>query len=207
MKRGFTLLELLIVIGILAVLATAAVLVLNPAELLRQARDSTRVADLTSLHKTVALYLTTIKNPLMDNGGGHCADQPAASHRVYSNLEGATSSLTTFPYVSAVVVYPDNVSTTISRAVDGSGWLPVNLTAMANSPLSKFPIDPVNATSTSSSTTYVYIYGCDDASDTWVITARLESDKYINTLGIQTRDGGQDDAIYEIGNAPKLQIL
>lgn len=39
-RKGFTLIELLIVIGILAVLATAVIMVLNPAELLKQARDS-----------------------------------------------------------------------------------------------------------------------------------------------------------------------
>ena len=34
MKKGFTLIELVIVIGILAILATVVVLVLNPAQLL-----------------------------------------------------------------------------------------------------------------------------------------------------------------------------
>ncbi|MGC9603563.1 MAG: type II secretion system protein, partial [Minisyncoccia bacterium] len=41
---GFTLIELLVVIGILGTLATAVVLVLNPAQLLAQARDSTRLS-------------------------------------------------------------------------------------------------------------------------------------------------------------------
>ncbi|MGC9603258.1 MAG: prepilin-type N-terminal cleavage/methylation domain-containing protein, partial [Minisyncoccia bacterium] len=39
-EASFTLIELLVVIGILGVLATAVVLVLNPAQLLAQARDS-----------------------------------------------------------------------------------------------------------------------------------------------------------------------
>jgi len=44
-KKGFTLLELLIVIGILAILSTTVVLVINPAELLKKARDSQRISE------------------------------------------------------------------------------------------------------------------------------------------------------------------
>ncbi|MFA7201381.1 MAG: type II secretion system protein, partial [Candidatus Paceibacterota bacterium] len=43
--RSFTLIELLIVIGILAILTAAVVIVLNPTELLKQGRDSTRMTD------------------------------------------------------------------------------------------------------------------------------------------------------------------
>ena len=39
-RRAFTLIELLVVIAIIAVLAVVVVLVLNPAQLLKQARDS-----------------------------------------------------------------------------------------------------------------------------------------------------------------------
>ena len=46
--KGFTLLELLIVIGILGVLSVALVFVLNPAESLKKARDSQRMSDLTT---------------------------------------------------------------------------------------------------------------------------------------------------------------
>ncbi|MFA7202011.1 MAG: type II secretion system protein, partial [Candidatus Paceibacterota bacterium] len=48
---SFTLIELLIVIGILAILTAAVVIVLNPTELLKQGRDSTRMTDLASLSK------------------------------------------------------------------------------------------------------------------------------------------------------------
>ncbi|MFA6494844.1 MAG: type II secretion system protein, partial [Candidatus Paceibacterota bacterium] len=40
--KSFTLIELLIVIGILAILVAAIVITLNPAQLLAQARDSKR---------------------------------------------------------------------------------------------------------------------------------------------------------------------
>jgi len=55
--RGFTLIELLVVIAILAVLAVAVVVVLNPAELIKQARDTTRISDLAALNSAISLYL------------------------------------------------------------------------------------------------------------------------------------------------------
>ena len=54
--EGFTLIELLIVIGIVVILSTAVVLALNPAELLRQARDSTRFQEIAVLNKGFSLF-------------------------------------------------------------------------------------------------------------------------------------------------------
>ena len=65
-QGGFTLIELLIVIGIVAILATAVTLVLNPAEVLKQARDSTRIAELTSIYK--ALDLAAVQNSSINLG-------------------------------------------------------------------------------------------------------------------------------------------
>ena len=41
-RKGFTLLELLIVIAIIAILSVVLVIVLNPAETLRKSRDAQR---------------------------------------------------------------------------------------------------------------------------------------------------------------------
>ena len=44
-SSGFTLLELLIVISVLAILSVALIVVLNPAETLKKGRDSQRISD------------------------------------------------------------------------------------------------------------------------------------------------------------------
>ncbi len=59
-SSGFTLLELLIVIAILAILSVALVLVLNPAETLKKARDSQRISDLSTIKTAIGLYMTTV---------------------------------------------------------------------------------------------------------------------------------------------------
>ncbi len=52
-SRGFTLLELLIVIGILATLAVVAIMTINPGDLLKRGRDTTRLSDLATLHRAI----------------------------------------------------------------------------------------------------------------------------------------------------------
>lgn len=53
-KRGFTLIELLIVIAIIGLLATLAIVSLTTAQ--RKARDTKRVADMSTLQKSIELY-------------------------------------------------------------------------------------------------------------------------------------------------------
>jgi len=57
MKKGFTLIELLVVIAILALLMSVIIITINPAELLRKARDTKRIADLSSFRTALNMYV------------------------------------------------------------------------------------------------------------------------------------------------------
>src|ERR1039457_2240911 len=57
MKGALTLIELLVVIAILAVLAVVVVLTLNPAGLLQEGRDSSRVSDMATLNTGINLFM------------------------------------------------------------------------------------------------------------------------------------------------------
>ena len=109
-SKGFTLIELLIVIGIVVILAVAAVLTLNPAELLRQARDSNRVNDMGTLKSAVALYLADASSPNL-----------GISTNCYMSLPN-TSGLGTF--CGARFVAGTNTATT-TTVITGTGWIPV----------------------------------------------------------------------------------
>lgn len=170
-RKGFTLVELLVVIGILAVLATAVVVVLNPAELLKQARDAQRLSDLSSINSALALYVASTSSPTF----GTTALTSLGS-------AGATSTCD-----SQTGVAGDDYTT------DGLGWVAVNLSQLSGgSPLPTLPRDPTN------NTTYKYCYD-GTASTTWELMAALESEKFGTAQNLDGNDGGDCATCYEIG--------
>ncbi len=183
LKKGFTLIELLVVIAILAVLATVIVVIINPAELLRQARDATRVSDMAALNSAVALYLSDVATPGL--GGQNNA---------------ACSVLTTRCTFSATTTAPFSTPTcgaaVTTTTVNGLGWVSVDFTQISSgSPLSRLPLDPAN------SAAFQYAYGCNGLS--YKLGAVMESSKYTNATTGVTRnnyDGGSAASWYEVGN-------
>ncbi|MDP2874213.1 MAG: prepilin-type N-terminal cleavage/methylation domain-containing protein [bacterium] len=56
LKKGFTLIELVIVIGILAILVAVVISVLNPARFLAKSRDTRRQSDLKMVQAALEAY-------------------------------------------------------------------------------------------------------------------------------------------------------
>lgn len=63
-QKGFTLIEILLVIGIIAVLATVVIVALNPAKRFADARDSRRLSDIQSILSAVQQYIVDNKGTL-----------------------------------------------------------------------------------------------------------------------------------------------
>lgn len=192
-EKGFTLVELLILIGILAVLATATVLVLNPAEYLAQARDSRRISDLDALNKIIDLYnieggssfgsANTVYISLPDS---LATESPAA----YSTCTTTYPSLPVLPAGwSYACAHPNNY-----KKIDSAGWVPLNLTGLAGGSIPALPIDPIN----SAERFYSYLGG------SWELNAKLESARYLASASI---DGGDSSVAYERGSNLKLSPI
>lgn len=78
-KGGFTLVELLIVIGILAVLAVTVLLALNPAEAQKKSRDVARLKDAATLQAIVDQYLNDNATVTSQIGSGNVTSTTSQS--------------------------------------------------------------------------------------------------------------------------------
>ena len=177
--KGFTLIELLVVIAIVAILAVVVILTLNPAELLRQARDSNRVSDMATLRSAIAVYLADVTSPSITADNSTCY-MSATSSSANCNGNFATGRTST---------------SSTSRATDGTGWIPIDFTDISSgSPLGTLPADPTNSGAN------VYSYAASSTELTFEINAQLESTKYTNaSTGLEATDGGSSTTVYEVG--------
>lgn len=55
-NKGFTLIEILVVIGIIAILATVVLIAINPARQFAQARDTQRVSNVNAILNAIGQY-------------------------------------------------------------------------------------------------------------------------------------------------------
>ena len=208
LSRGFTLLELLIVITIIAVLSVILIVALNPVETLRKARDTQRLSDLASLKTAIGIYVTTKTSPFL---GGAATN--ATCQTVQGTDDAATATKIWYSTATAVTGTLDNsptpakglgtqVASTALGNVDGSGWLPVNLSSITGgSPISNLPIDPVNDSGAVTSASLVYRYACATDTLTFELNAQLESIAFKTDDDKRAKDGGNNANYYEVGTA------
>ena len=175
-NKGFTLIELLIVIAILAVLATVTVVAINPAEIFRRTRDSQRLSDLDSIRTAINFYVVNTSSPAFGSASN------SYSHVASTNCAGRTASTAT------------------GQAVNGTGWIPVNLTSLGGTPpLSNWPIDPApTAVGANPGRYYVYLT---NGTSTFEVIANMESSQYSQggSNDVESKDGGNIPGLYEVG--------
>ena len=186
-KKGFTLLELLIVIGILAILSTTVILVINPAELLKKARDSQRISDLSTIKTAIAYYVTE-------------AASPSIGSDTYS-----------YSVIAATTCATRTTTSTALQLTDGTGWIPINFDSIAGgSPIASLPIDPSpTALTPASGKAHYYVYVTNASNFTFELLANMESTYYSNGGGgdVESTDGGAAGLayLYEVGT--ELNII
>jgi prepilin-type N-terminal cleavage/methylation domain-containing protein len=190
-KTGFTLIELLVVVAIVAIVAIVLVYTINPAELFRRARDSTRLSDLDTITKAISIYQTDVSSGSLGVASTTYISIPDPAATTTAGTNCASLGLPSPPsgwswHCAASSTY---------RNTDGTGWIPLNFKQISfGSPLGSLPVDPVNTTSTGEYYTYT-------TGGSYKLTSRFESEKYTPQAGT---DGGPDPALYEVGSNKDL---
>jgi len=200
---GFTLLELLIVIAILAILSATLLFLVNPVEIFKKSRDTKRVSDLREISKTIS-YLIEQTGGTLDMDGPFQSNtcQGEASQTIYLSLVDSLSSTCqtlitngSLPSPPAGWQYHCPNSQNDLAKVDGNGWLPINF-LQTTYLTSKIAVDPLNQANGASQELF-YSYVCNNSSKTFEINCMLESNKYSSLM---SDDGGNENTKYEIGN-------
>ncbi len=201
MKKGFTLVELLVVVALVAVLAVVVVLTLNPPELLRQARDAARVSDIGTLNKAISLYYqNAMDNPNTLFMGTSSViyisiPDPAATSTVGDQCQGLG-----LPAAPTGYAYQCAASSTYTKT-NGTGWIPINFSSyVAGSVIAKLPKDPTNTTSTN----LYYTYTTDGIQ--YELTSMMEAskDRLGGSSDLVSTDGGSSPYEYEKGTSLTL---
>ncbi len=220
-EGGFTLLELLIVIAIIAILSIALVFMLNPAETLKKARDAQRISDLKTIKTALGVMLTSTSTPRLDTAANPLCltDTVGATQTGRIAYSAFAAAITTGTVAGSDTTLAFNATATSSAVatagkVDGTGWIPVNLKALTSgSPISAFPVDPVNTVSaTAASTDLAYRYACQNGTPTgttkpafvFEINAQLESNAFTSEDDKRANDGGDNASYFETGNSLNL---
>jgi prepilin-type N-terminal cleavage/methylation domain-containing protein len=126
---GFTLIEILVVIGIIAILAAVVIVALNPARQFAQARDAQRSSNVNTILNAISQRMADARG-LWTASGSCPASLPSTATVVGSgsgNLNLASCLVPT--YVSTMVVDPSRGTTastgyTVNR--DSNGRVTVN---------------------------------------------------------------------------------
>lgn len=174
-QKAFTLIELLIVIGILGVLLTAVIVNINPLEAQRKARDTVRLKDMAVLESILIQLIND--GVTIPTGSGNLGITGGAS----STTSGRTTNCT---------------STAAS-----TNWLGIDVCNYAKT----VPIDPRNnqpITAQGNSTNpQTAAYNAIVSSGNYEVRTFLESPSNLSKL---SSDGGNNDTHFELFSSNSL---
>lgn len=196
-QKGFTLIELLIVLALIAILAGIIIVVIKPAEIFKKGRDAKRMGDLRNISTAIDNFTFELsQHPGSLTWPNNCVGGTATA-TLYLSIT-TTSFPAAWPGATGGI---GQATGTNSTAVNGTGWLPLNLSSVSSNNLSVLPLDPINTVV--SGITYAYGFTC-KSDFNYELAAKLES------TTTMANDGGNENGcgavasttcLYETGPA------
>lgn len=147
-SKGFTIIELLVVITLVIILSFIVYLFINPTELTKRSRDSIRLSDLDNLRQAINL---------------------AFQESIDNNLNVLCNS-NSYPCSGDTIAD--------SQFSDGTGWVKVNLAGIQSISNQVLPIDPLNSPGESGNHYLYCANVIPPNNQGWEIVAVLESVSY-----------------------------
>jgi len=181
LQKGFTFVELLIVLGILAILIATVLLVINPAEAQRKARDAQRMKDLVTMQ---AIMDQAVSDGVFTVTAAWDSSQQAGS-KACDGTGWLGFGQDFCKYIAVLPRDPQNVVSGKIAGVEGTG------TACSN------------ATTIDSKTLYYYA-AYDVDSNSYEVNVRQESTSGCKNIN---NDGGDSNAFVEAGTAEGLDLI
>jgi prepilin-type N-terminal cleavage/methylation domain-containing protein len=216
-KIGFTLIELIIVLAIVAVLAAILITIIRPQQIFQNLRDTQRMSDLKNLANAINLYMTDMQNKGQDivltpSGtvltfpNGQILNKPndgcrgGATPTIFYSTANLGNVLLPFGFEFSGARATTTRTVATSTTGNPPGWLPVPIATSSLVQLPSLPIDPRNSSNASTPNSFYYTFACNLSDLSFELNARLE----IKTNEMQN-DGGDVNSLYEVGT--NLTIL
>jgi len=174
--RSFTFLEIIVALVLIAVLVGLFILFVKPQELFKRARDLRRIGDLNDID-------VAIRAALLENSGLQLGE----SNTIYLSLPDTSATCSSWvsqlPVLQAGWRYRCVPEANLTK-INGSGWVPVDLTGVKSKGFLALPVDPINRPP------YYYSY----VRGSTHLTALLE---YLQEPA--KKDNGSSDCLFEAG--------
>lgn len=139
-SKGFTLIEILVVIGIIAILAAIVIIAINPAKQFAQARNTERQSGVNAILNAIGQRIADNKGIFAGTFGTYtCPSLPTATSTIHTASGGGSGTIDlsclTPTYISTLPMDPtagsgDNTGYTV--AVDNTGRVSICAPAAAN---------------------------------------------------------------------------